>query len=82
MVSGEWLGFNLAFNIPLVKPDGGVPINIPAFQDCIPHGHPLFVSQLLSSALAVHHRVAYQVSGFPIHRFIYFLVFSFHLLYL
>lgn len=44
MVSGQCLGFNLVFNIPLVKPDAGVPINIP-------HGYPLFVSQLLSSVL-------------------------------
>jgi len=49
MVSDQCLGFNLVFNIPLVKTDAGVPINISAFQDCILHGCPLFLSQLLSS---------------------------------
>lgn len=48
-ISGQCLGCNLVFNIPLVNCDAGVHIYISAFQDCIPHGNALFVSELLSS---------------------------------
>lgn len=44
-------GFNLVFNIPLVKPNADMPIYVPACQNCIRHGYPLFVSEFLSSLL-------------------------------